>query len=132
MLFKLRKRKSISDVPADSPASNKHSWAENFRSYDELGPSILTQLHLDNNTEEKTYTGAAITLLVKFIFFSLMIKNFADMVDRERTHMTTIEKTMQANQTLITDVHGVPRVEQNALGDLATMFFVVKNYTNQQ
>ena len=66
---------------------------------DELGPSVLTELHINKEKEQKTYCGASMTVLVKIAFFTLMVKNFADMVQKEQTYITTVEKTMQANTT---------------------------------
>ena len=37
---------------------------EKFRNMDQLGPNILTELHLNQDTAQNTYLGALVTLMV--------------------------------------------------------------------
>ena len=66
--------------------------------------------------------------MVRLVFFGLVIKNFVDMVDRERTYITSFEKTLQAN--ISSEENNSHLDEKHYLGEYNSMFFVVKNYSN--
>ena len=51
-----------------------------------------------------------------------------DMVERERTYITSIEKTIQVMNS--DDTLHSEGSDSHSMNDLNSMFFVVKNYTN--
>lgn len=95
---------------------------DKFRSLDELSPSILTELHLNQDMVQKNYCGAFVTLSIQVFFIAFVIHNFLAMVNRENVYLTSIDKTIQIE----TEVDPI----EFPLRNFTTMFFVVKDFTN--
>ena len=63
-----------------------------FRSYDLMGPTIQTELHFDEEVEQKTYFGSFITIIVQLLFFSFIVRNFLEMIHRDGTYLMRLDK----------------------------------------
>ena len=62
-------------------------------------------------------------------FLAIVVNNFVNMINREGTYITSIEKGLQVvNATNDHDEEHGP--DFHTMEDYNTMFFVVKNYTN--
>lgn len=53
-----------------------------LRNIDIFAPNIISELHIDNNFDQKTYIGGGLTILVRLIFGIFVVGNFVKMIQR--------------------------------------------------
>lgn len=77
---------------------------------------------MDDDEEQKTYFGAIISIIVQIFFVLFVGKNFLQMINRDGTYLTRIEK----NYSMDSD----EAAEKFSLNQVNMMFFTVKNFRN--
>lgn len=90
-----------------------------LKNQDGIAPTINSELHLDNNEDQKTHFGGVLTIFVKIAMFYLIFFGGRKMLFYESQNISSVEVSIAEKQA------------QKRVGDLNNIHFAILDHKDK-